>query len=259
MSYAVMPIEDYTAVCDSIREKTGKTEVIKSGEMPSAVGEVFDAGKQSEYEAFWDTYQKNGERKDYAQAFYGGCWTTSTLRPKYDIIPNNLTRAFCGNQLAVDLVEHFKSIGIVFDVSKPCHLQQCFESSKYTRVGELVCSEQSSMNAQIFNVCGNLVTIDRLTVCELNNLAMAFNGCTKLVNITMSGTIGNSLSFNWSPLSVESMKSIISCLKDYSETDKAYTYEIKFTNACWAALEADSTSPTGTTWAEYVDSLGWNI
>jgi hypothetical protein len=54
------------------------------------------------------------------------------------------------------------------------------------------------------------------------------------------------------------MKNIISCLNNYSGTSNEYTYRVVFTDDCWAALEADSIAPTGTTWADYVNSLGWN-
>ena len=47
MSYAVMPMADYKAVCDKVREKTNTTEVIKSGEMAEKVEEVYKAGQLS--------------------------------------------------------------------------------------------------------------------------------------------------------------------------------------------------------------------
>jgi hypothetical protein len=34
--------------------------------------EVYDAGKQAEYDAFWDVFQNNGNRTDYARAFADG-------------------------------------------------------------------------------------------------------------------------------------------------------------------------------------------
>ena len=53
------------------------------------------------------------------------------------------------------------------------------------------------------------------------------------------------------------MKSIISCLKDYSGTDSEDLYSVLFTDDCWNNLEADSTAPDGGTWRTYVDNLGW--
>jgi len=42
--YAVMPKADYVAVCDAIREKTGDTQVIKSGELAGKLNDVYNAG-----------------------------------------------------------------------------------------------------------------------------------------------------------------------------------------------------------------------
>lgn len=45
--YAVMPIKDYKNACDAVREKTGKTDKIMSGNMAAKITEVFDVGKKS--------------------------------------------------------------------------------------------------------------------------------------------------------------------------------------------------------------------
>ena len=33
MEHAIMPLSDYTDLCDAVREKTGRTDYIKSSEM----------------------------------------------------------------------------------------------------------------------------------------------------------------------------------------------------------------------------------
>ncbi len=45
MSNAVMPLTDYVAACDAVREKTGSAEAIKSGEMAVKINDVFKAGQ----------------------------------------------------------------------------------------------------------------------------------------------------------------------------------------------------------------------
>lgn len=44
-----------------------------------------EAGRQSEYDRFWDAYQQNGNRTSYFCAFAGACWTPETFKPKYPI------------------------------------------------------------------------------------------------------------------------------------------------------------------------------
>lgn len=43
--FAVMPLNDYVDTCDSIREKTHRTDDIKSSELPNKIDAVFNAGK----------------------------------------------------------------------------------------------------------------------------------------------------------------------------------------------------------------------
>ncbi len=74
-----------------------------------------------------------------------------------------------------------------------------------------------------FNGCTNLVTIRKLTTTDTTNFNASFGGCSALENIIIGGTIGKNISFSYSPLTVESMKSIINALKDYSGTSTTYT------------------------------------
>lgn len=52
--------------------------------------QVFDAGKKSQYDAFWDDFQMNGNRRNYYNAFFSrwntGSWSDVTFQPKYPII-----------------------------------------------------------------------------------------------------------------------------------------------------------------------------
>ena len=40
---------------------------------------VYDAGKQAEYNDFWDVYQQNGKRTNYNQAFGNLGWTNENI------------------------------------------------------------------------------------------------------------------------------------------------------------------------------------
>lgn len=48
--YVIMPGSDYQALCDKIREKTGKTDVIKSGDLVTEIEEVANGGGGSDGE-----------------------------------------------------------------------------------------------------------------------------------------------------------------------------------------------------------------
>ena len=65
---------------------------------------VYDAGKQAEYDRFWDEYQKNGTRTNYYYAFAGSGWNTKTYAPKYPIILDGSVGTFYQSEIANTLV-----------------------------------------------------------------------------------------------------------------------------------------------------------
>ena len=54
-----------------------------TSEYGGLVGSVYEAGAKSEYDRFWDIYQKNGERTNYSYGFANEYWTDDTFKPKY--------------------------------------------------------------------------------------------------------------------------------------------------------------------------------
>ena len=76
---------------------------------------VFEAGKKSEYDTFWDVYQENGNMTYYAYAFAGVGWTQSVFKPKYNIEPVTPTSMFSSSRI-VDIRP--QTIGVDVDFSK---------------------------------------------------------------------------------------------------------------------------------------------
>lgn len=203
---------------------TVKEEAIK---LRKNIDDVYKAGIQSEYDRFWDSFQQKGLAYiSYANAFDYDRWTDEIFNPKYPIKPSDCNNMFMRSALTDTKV----------DIDLTCSIMTqafyLFESSK-------------------------LITIRKLIVPINRSYTRYFNGCNSLRNITFEGEIGRSIDFSYSPLTVESMKSVITHLANYTGTDKEGTYTVTFNGACWEALEADSTAPDGSTWKLYVDSLGW--
>lgn len=226
---------------------------------------VHEAGKERGYEAvydlMWDSIQQNGLRTAYSNVFNNAAWNDYTFRPKYDIIAVGNAGAMCKGTRFTNLSKCLAYKGVKFDTTDCTSVYQMFYASTLlSEVGEINISNATQCGG-MFMGCSKLNKIGLLKVSEKSaNLASMFQNCHSLVEIRMAGVIACDLSFQWQKsLSVDSMKSIISCLKNYAGTDKELTYTIRFTDECWAALEADSTAPNGGTWADYVVSLGWNI
>lgn len=187
---------------------------------------VFNAGKKSEYDRFWDDYQQNGNRTDYTNGF-GGCWSAETFKPKYSMRPTTAYMMLRYLRANVDLVEHLKSLGVTLDFSNCTNFQYTFYGSQFTRVGVIDISKATQSNVQAtFGSCGYLETVDRLIVNE-NQVINFFSSASSLVNIEIEGVIGQNVDIHHSPLSVDSMISIISCLKDYSAVGGTHTVTFK--------------------------------
>lgn len=225
---------------------------------------VYDAGKKAEYDAFWDAYQNYGKQTYYKYSFAGRGWTADTFKPKYDIKVSSATNMFqeFGDGEKCDLVEILKNQGVVLDTSNCTNLGTGFYGTSFTHIPKI---DMSCSNARkdslgyLFQQSKLLETIDEFILKDDGSqlLTSTFGSCQKLKNIKFGGVIGENLDMHWSPLTVDSMKSVISCLKDYSGTSNELINKLTFSEDCWAALEADSTAPDGNTWREYVATLGW--
>lgn len=243
----------------------GRVEGYNAGK-EAGLEEGFDNGKQagiqSEYDRFWDAYQQNGQRSNYDYAFVNPGWNDETFKPKYDIVFGN---AYCRNAFwqckITDLAGILRKQNVSLDTSGAQYMANIVGGSAVTRVPAISTLGAAATGANsLFSYCGQLVEVEKLILPDSGAVIIAnsFDQCSKLTTITFEGVIGHDINFQWSPLSVDSMKSVITHLKNYGGTADAGTKTVKFTDACWTALEADGTAPDGNTWRDYVETtLGW--
>ena len=219
---AVMPLEDYIAACDTIREKTATTDTIKSGSLAKKIDNVFDAGKKSEYDRFWDAFQENGMRDDYRCAFMWK-WNDEAFQPKYDIMLNQKLGQYNSQQAfelceVQDIASCLAKNNVTIDTSQAERLDSNFRQAKTISLPPFDLSNCKEMAMTFYNM-------EKLKSLELNNLRenctfdRPANYCFALENVKITGTIGNSgLNFQYSPLTHDSLVNIIDCLKDFRET-----------------------------------------
>ena len=210
---------------------TKETRLLK-GEVKEAYSsaDVFDAGKKAEYDAFWDSYQKNGNRRQYDYAFYN-CWDDITYNPKYPIVVTSTS----GYIYATNDITSTK-VPITIDTATANYL---------------------------FYACRALKTIPSIKVTsKVSALTGWFTLCSKLEEIyfTDDSEIANNVSFSaCTKLTLNSLKSIINALKDFSGTGSEFTRKLTLSSESKAILEAEgSTAPNGLTWLEYITLKGWN-
>lgn len=171
----------------------GKSE---GGDTEAAYNNGFEDGKQAEYDRFWDNFQDYGKRINYSRCFWAvasgiNAWTDKTYNPKY-----------------------------------PIKTQNGFEMYHYANITSTkVPIEILSGNMQrIFANCP-VETIPLLKISgTIPSTSEMFLNCTNLKHITFEGEIGKSISFQHSPLTMDSVNSIITALKDLTgETAQTLT------------------------------------
>lgn len=175
-----------------------------------------EAGKKTEYDAFWDAFQQMGNRTYYRYAFYSqssDAWTDSTYNPKYPIVAIG---DYAGDSM--------------------------FQAAQITDTK--VDIEIGTNASYTFISCYSLKTIRKLIVSEDTTFNRWFDGCGALENVTFEGVIASDISFRDSTkLSKASVDSIVAHLKDLTgQTGKTLTLHVyvvrEMTDAQKAAITA---------------------
>ena len=253
--------QKFKEIADAIREKTGSTELIKPSAFAAKVGEVYETGKEAERREFWEALTSNGAKEKYYYTFSENKWNGDNFNPTCDIVPTEADHMFYRhnyNGEAYDLAKRFEDNGCRLDFSNCTLGNYTFESAVVSRLPEIN-NAKGTFTCFVRN-CKSLVTIDKIVCSDAGeqNFTQTFNYCRALENITFEGVIGRSISFPNSPLSVASMKNIISTLKNYAGTDYEFTYALTLKSSCWAALDAEgATAPGGINWRTYAENKGW--
>ena len=253
----------YNDIADAIREKTGTENTYTPAEMASGVNEVYEAGKKAEYDEFWDVILDNGKRSEFSSAF--AYWKCEYLRPTQKVKAGGLiSQMFRNNPLLRKVEREY------FDLSNATTSETSSSGGNYFMFSD--CPEleeiediglKSAYYHTTFADCPKLKRIAVVRSTEDTMFNSTFRRNTSLKEIEIEGVIGKNISFSFSPLTVESMKSIITHLKDYSGTTSEYTYTVTFKTSAFEELEAEGTTAeyngTPCTWAELIGFLKWNL
>lgn len=225
------------AIAEAIREKTGTDNTYDTSEMASGVGEVFEAGKKAEYDAFWDRIQQNGNRDFYEYGFY--YWDSEYIRPKHKVVTSNRSRNLCVFAYNRALKKIEKEY---FDLSNYIPSNDSVNGNYYLFYSCEALEEIEDIGIQAggyyyaFNSCPKLKRIEVMRCREDGIYTVPFTACYDLTDITIEGVIGTNFPIPFSPLSPASLKSIIKHLKNYSGTDKEFAYTVTFKSSAFNEL-----------------------
>ena len=222
---------------------------------------VYEAGKQAEYDACWDSYQDYGNRDYYSGAFGGAGWVEIIGEMKYPI-KLGAYRACCeymfayfnrdktGNAPLYDMTELSKKI----DFSQVMSANNTFNNA---RIKNLTCdfSNAESLNSTFSG--GNGGIIENLTLkvtdkCKNFTAIFSYQTAMTTIGFTDDSVIAASISFAQSPLIKESITNIMNTLSlnvtGCTVTFKKFAVDTAFetaeglgdgsTSAEWLALRA---------------------
>ena len=170
------------------------------------------AGRQAESDRFWDMFQDFGKRTAYTHAF-SYAWDDDSFKPKYDILAKYAASMFRQSKIT-DLKGILEDRGVNMIIT--CEQIDFFAAtSNITRCPEIGTALTGISTA--FSSCKSLVSIDKLNMWAYGtcNCKSAFMYCEALEEVRFSENISPiNLNFQWSPLSYDSLVSLINGLAD---------------------------------------------
>lgn len=151
-----------------------------------------EKGKQAEYDAFWDTYQRNGNGFSYYYTFCGPGWKDSIYNPKYPIrVLYNANYMYFNSAITNTKV----SIDICELTGNNTYM---FGNSKIETIPLLIVNENTAYSSTMFE------------------------SCSALENLTVSGVIASKgFNLKWSTLLTRD--SIVSVIDALSTTTSGLT------------------------------------
>ena len=227
------------SLADKFRSKLGTTVKINPQDFESKVDEVYSQGKQEEYDTFWDTFQKNGNRTEYEYAFAWGGWTNEIFKPKYDITVElrNSGNMFAYSGITGSLKTILNNNGVTLTFSNASGgsygARYIFVGTKFTELPVIDVSQAKGSQAikSLFSLSTLIQSIEKLvmpTDCT-GYSTETFHRCYALENIDFGGTIKYSLSFEHCPLSADSVYNILNHI-DTNEYAGTRTITLKTTS-----------------------------
>ena len=219
---------------------------------------VYDAGKKSEYDAFWDAYQSNGNRRNYANAFAGQAWGCDVFKPKYPIRFNDVTinsRTAYGvfnwhGRANANYVLDLSTIDI--DFSGCMSISSAFSNAKVDNITINGINIVSMDNAFNGGDGGNAITTINIKITDkCTNMTNAFTYCRSLTNLifTEDSVIATPITLTQSDkLTAESIDSIINALQDRTGLS---AYKVTF--------HADVVTKLSEEQMNKILNKGWNV
>lgn len=230
-------------------------------------------GETQAYDAFWDSFQQNGERRIYGSAFSGSGWNSDILKPKYPIITNSnnssglkmFENCNFANDTPIDMTEICKTLdlsecvnatnmftnvhmkNITVDLSNVVNMSNCFSQSNGGRIKDiyLKVSEKCQTYTNAFAYMGNKIE---------------GGYCENLIFLEGSVIAANGLVFTkWTHLNKKSITSIINALS-LTTTNLTISLSKESVNRAFETTKGALDGSTSSEWASLIETKSnWTI
>ena len=231
-------------IADYIRVRRGIKDEIAPVDMRSELEKIptYEEGKKDAVGEFWDTYQQNGERTDYRNAFF--FWDKDIFDPKYDLKPidaRQMFSYFLTPNTAASLTDLLNKAGVVLDTSECTQFKSMFYASKLTEIPNIDVRKALDVNS-LFWASPNLKKVE-MTVAEntVPNYTSVFATCKNLETLIIHGKFDKSIDLgDCTKLTKQSVDGVIDALSaNAGETlTLPQTAESYHTADEWAAIKS---------------------
>ena len=242
----------YKDIAYELRDLNNTEQTYKPAEMASAlrpmymnaysegITEGYENGKQNEHNRFWSTYCSDGTGGDWRRKFANPSWTDELFDPPFTKIKATL---YAGSM--------FQNSGIRNGLKKLTEIDVSETNVSKSSMSNFANSSLSNYYPIMKFPAGcdlnlsfahntNLVEIEKLVIDETTTFTNTFLSCSRLKNITIEGTIGQSIDFKDCPLTAASLVSVIEHLSDNAIGATA-TFKQSATNAAdWSTTNYNS-------------------
>lgn len=259
-----------TDIADKFRAVLGTTDAIPHSEYDTKIDEVYEVGKQAEYDRFWDNFQDNGNRKIYWYGFASPGWNQETLNPKHKIVivDTVLNSQYavgmfyrCGCELVGNKYIDFSKIADKFDFSK---VQRATDTFNSAHMDNVVADLSSAVYTDrcFANTWDSGIRSLTLKLSELVESSSSMFSNPALAKVTMmeGSVMAKSYSFSLCPLDKESFISIVGNLSTITSGFTITFNKTAINSAFGIDIDDPTTYPEGSEFYELRHSRdNWTI
>ena len=217
---------DFVAIKNQIAEcGVEVAENTPTAEYASKVDEVYDqgveAGKQAEWNAFWDAIQNYGAKVKGLIKFWDS-WNKDNFKPKYDVYANTDTfsNGIDGTNALTIQVEDLRkeAVGVNIDWSLCDGFNYILRRAPVKYIG-VIDMTIATNGWCLFRDAYSLEYVEKLILPPVKDLAFkngGFGNCRNLKHITFENKFLSAVQFHQCPLLThESLINILNALYDY--------------------------------------------